>query len=954
MTPERWQQIREVLEEAQELEPAQRSAFLDRACLSDQSLRQEVEVLLASSDDAQPSYLEPAPPSDGLIAHLDGILSGGVLQAGQLFAERFQLVRKLGEGGMGQVWLAEQTSPVRRQVAIKLIKAGMYDEAVVQRFESERQSLAIMDHPAIAKVFDAGTTPQGQPYFVMEYVPGLPITEYCDQKKLKIAHRLELFIQACEGVQHAHQKAIIHRDLKPANILVVEVDGKPVPRIIDFGLAKATTRQFEGESRFTQLGHLVGTPGYMSPEQADPRVYKYVQNDGQGGVHDIDTRTDVYSLGVVLYVLLAGLQPFETRQRQKQPLDELLRKLREEEPPSPSAKVSADRKSSTATAEARGTEPRQLVSLLRGDLDWITMKALEKDRARRYGAPSELAADIRRYLNHEAVVARPASAGYRLRKYVRRHRVAVGVAAGLVLLLAAFSLVQALQLRRITRERDRATRITDFMTGMFKVADPSEARGNSVTAREILDKASNDMGTGLAKDPEVQSQMMQVMATTYTNIGLYARAHELAKRALDARMSLHGPGDPKTLESMTQLGWILDREGHYPEAEKLERQALAGERRVVGPEDPLTLETMDDLAFIMEGLGHAEETEKLEREVIEISTRRLGPESTQTLQSMNRLGIALFDQDRYAEAEQEYRQLLEVTRRVLGADHPRSLSAMNNLALALVSQGRYTEAEPLCRQVLATYGRLFGPEHRNTISATQTLVKVLTAEGHLADAEKLAREALAIQSRTLGPEHPHTLLSQCVLAGLLFKEGHVRDAEKLQREALAAQIRVLGPTRPDSLVSENSLAGMLITEGHYVEAEKIARDTYEVQLRSLGPQDSDTLKTLQLLGTALAYNHRYPEASKLFRDVIEKQENSKDSSKGQGNSFSVWYSFACVAEAANRPDDALQYLQEAIIRGYKDADGLMADDDLKKLRSNSHFQELVAELKRSPAKAQVQ
>jgi eukaryotic-like serine/threonine-protein kinase len=942
MTPERWQQIREVLEEAQELEPAQRSAFLDRACLSDQSLRQEVEVLLASGDDAHPTFLEPVPASDGLIANLDGILSGRGLQAGQLFAERFELVRKLGEGGMGQVWLAEQTFPVRRQVAVKLIKAGMYDEAVVQRFESERQALAIMDHPAIAKVFDAGTTRQGQPYFVMEYVPGLPITEYCDQKKLKIADRLELFIQACEGVQHAHQKAIIHRDLKPANILVVEVDGKPVPRIIDFGLAKATTPQFEGESRFTQLGHFVGTPGYMSPEQADANV--------QDGLHDIDTRTDVYSLGVVLYVLLAGLQPFETKQRQKQPLDELLRKLREEEPPSPSHKVSTDRDTSAATAAARGTEPKQLVSLLRGDLDWIAMKALEKDRTFRYGAPSELAADIRRYLNNEAVVARPASAGYRLRKYARRHRVAVGVAAGLVLLLAAFSLVQALQLRRITRERDRATRITDFMTGMFKVSDPSEARGNSVTAREILDKASNDMGTGLAKDPEVQSQMMQVMATTYTNIGLYARAHELAKRALDARMRLHGPDDPKTLESMTQLGWIVDREGHYAEAEKLERQALAGERRVVGPEDPLTLETMDDLAFVMEGLGHAEETEKLEREVIEISTRRLGPESTQTLQSMNRLGIALFDQSRYAEAEQEYRQLLEVTRRVLGADHPRSLSAMNNLALALVSQGRYSEAEPLCRQVLAMYGRVFGPEHRNTISATQTLVKVLTAEGHLADAEKLAREALAIQSRTLGPEHPHTLLSQCVLANLLFKEGHVQDAEKLQREALVVQVRVLGPNSADSLVSQNSLAGMLITEGQFAEAEKIARETYEVRLRSLGQQDPDTLNSLQLLGTALARSHRYAEASALFRDVIEKDNNSG----GQGNRWSVWYSFACVAVAADRPDDALQYLHEAINRGYKDADGLMSDDHLKRLRSNPHFEELVAELKRSPTKPQIQ
>ena len=274
-------------------------------------------------------------------------------------------------------------------MALKLIKAGMYDEAVVQRFQSERQSLAIMDHPAIAKVFDAGATPQGQPYLVMEYVPGLPITEYCDQHKLNIRDRLELFIQACEGVQHAHQKAIIHRDLKPSNILVMEVDGKPVPRIIDFGFAKSITQDARA-SLVTHLGQFLGTPGYMSPEQVNPNA------------QDIDTRTDVYSLGVVLYVLLTGLQPFETKREHKPSLEEWLRQLREEEPPNPSTKVSADKDTSTAAAEARSIEPKQLVTLLRGDLDWITMKALERDRTRRYGTPSELAADLRRYLNDEA------------------------------------------------------------------------------------------------------------------------------------------------------------------------------------------------------------------------------------------------------------------------------------------------------------------------------------------------------------------------------------------------------------------------------------------------------------------------------------------------------------------------------------------------------------------------
>jgi len=942
MTPERWQQVRDVLEEAQELEPAQRSAFLDRACLSDQSLRQGVEVLLASSDEARSSFLQSPPAPDRLI---DGILSGGGLQAGQIFAERFQLVRKLGEGGMGQVWLADQTSPVRRQVALKLIKAGMYDEAVVRRFQAERQSLAIMDHPAIAKVFDAGTTPQGQPYFVMEYVPGLPITECCDRRKLKISDRLELFIQACEGVQHAHQKAIIHRDLKPANILVVEVDGNPVPRIIDFGLARATTPQVGGESIFTQLGHFVGTPGYMSPEQADPDVL------------DIDTRTDVYSLGVVLYVLLAGLQPFETKQGQKQPLDELLRKLREEEPPRPSTKVGADRETSVATAEARGTGPQQLVSLLRGDLDWIVMKALEKDRARRYGAPSELAADIRRYLNHEPVEARPASAGYRLRKYARRHRVALGVVVGLMLLLAAFSVLQALQLRRITRERDRATRerdratrITDFMTSMFKVSDPGEARGNSVTAREILDKASNDMGTGLAKDPQVQSQMMQVMARTYGNLGLYPRAHELAKAALDSRLSLLGPDDPKTLESMTQMGWILEKEGHYAEGEKLERQALAGERRILGPGDLLTLETMGDLSFILMGQHRFGEGGDLAREAIEVGSRTQGPESAQVLLSVKNLGNALWYQGRFAEAEREYRRLLDAERRVSGPDHPDTLTAMNNLALVIKSQGRFAEAEPLARHSLTTAQRVLGPEHPLTTSFLYNFAALLFEEGRLADAEKLYREALAIQTRTLGPEHPRTLISRSELSDVLFKEGHVHEAEKLQRETLATRLRVLGPENQLVCSAQADLARTLNMEGRYAEAEKLAQGAFEAGVRAHNLQGAITQNALRQLGKAMAYSHRYPEAAKLFRNVIEKYHDSID----QVNPGAVWYDFACAAAAANRPDEALQYLREAINRGNKRTNRLMDDDDLKNLRQNPHFQELIAELKHSPAKAQIQ
>lgn len=938
MNVSRWERVKDVVYQAMQLDPDQRQAFVEHAC-ADIELRDEVQSLLQAENAVRPDFLQAEHHAESL-GDKDQAASG-ILQPGQIFSDRFKLIRKLGEGGMGQVWLCEQTTPVCRQVALKLIKAGMYDEAVLRRFQAERQSLAIMEHPAIAKVYEAGTTPQGQPYFVMEYVPGLPITEYCDHKKLGITERLELFIQVCEGVQHAHQKAIIHRDLKPANILIVEVNGKPTPRIIDFGLAKAAI-PVDGQSLFTQPGSFIGTPAFMSPEQADPNV------------SDVDTRTDVYSLGVILYVLLAGSQPFASG-RQKLPVHELLRRLREDEPPRPSIKVSSDHATSTVAAEARGTDPKQLASRLRGDLDWITLKAVEKDRTLRYGSPSELANDLRRHLNHEPVLARPASTGYRIQKYVRRHRIAVSVAASLVLLLAAFAAVQAIQLRRITaerdranRERDRANRITDFMTGMFKVSDPSEARGNTVTAREIMDKASNDMGRGLARDPEVQSQLMWVMALTYANLGLNARAHELAQQALEIRQSTLGRDNPKTLESVIQLGDILEREGHYPEAEKLERQALALERRDLAAGDSLMLDTMDRLAVVLVDEGIYEEAEQLDDEVLEVRRRRNEPPDSQTLRAMNNLGTAFGGEGQYANAEQEYRQLLEVSQQILGPDHPQTLGAMGNLAVAIERQNRFGEAEQLFRQVLANSQRVMGPEHRDTVLAMTTLAEVLTSEDRLAEAEKLYRQALRISSRTLGPDHPDTLADQSSFADLLFKERHLREAEQLQRATLTSQLRVQGPESPDVFASQSALAKTLNVEGHYVQAEKIGRDSLTAELRALGPQHPLTLQTLQQLGTAMAYEHRYPEAAKLFRDVIDRQSNAgaKDSD------FQIWYSFACVATAADRPNEALQYLRDAARRGYKDGHGLMTDDDLKALRHNPDFLALAANLNRISVAAQ--
>jgi len=790
-----WERVKELFEAGIQCPPEERANFLREACGSDDSLRAEVESLLSA-------YTQ----SDGLS---EGPWPSDVAEDPQFPSSigPYRLIRKIGQGGMGQVWLAQQTEPIHRLVALKLIRGVLHDEFVLRRFQAERQSLAIMDHPAIAKVFDAGTAPNGQPYFVMEYVPGEPINEYCDRRKLPVRERLELFIKVCEGVQHAHQKAVIHRDLKPANILVVEIDGKPMPRIIDFGLAKEVAPTAPDEALITRVGAFVGTLGYMSPEQADPRL------------KDIDTRTDVYSLGVILYELLVGALPFDLTQLQKRPLDEVLRQLREQDAPRPSARAGTEK----SYAEMRGTDPKRLVSLLHGDLDWIVMKALEKDRGRRYGAASELAADINRYLHHQPVVARAASPGYLIRKYFARHRLAVTVALGGFVLLAGFAVVEAVQLRRISRERDRANRITDFMTGMFKVADPGQARGNNVTAREILDNASKEIDTGLAQDPELQSQMMMVMGAVYENLGLYDRAESLYRQSEAIRERQLGPENTDTLKAKAALAWALYRRGHYRESEDLLRQTLAIRTRRFGANNLDTMAVMDSLGAVLNEEGHSADAEKMERQVLAFRLRVLGDRNPDTLVTMNHLALTLQGQGRWAEAEAMNRQQVAGWRQIEGADSPRGLYGADNLAIILYREGRLPEAESLDRETLATKRRVLGLDHPETVRSMNTLTAVLTDEGKLNEAETLARQVLDIRTRVLGPDHPLTISAMSNLAEILTRQGDYDEAGKLLVKAQATSIKVQGLDNQGTALVTYNLACLELRRGRRSEALQLLR-----------------------------------------------------------------------------------------------------------------------------------
>ena len=674
-TKQEWERIKELFAAALERDPGQRNAFLEEACGEDVSLRQEVQSLLEAHDSGSNLWRQPFQPRS--LETIEGRSIGP-----------YQLLKKIGEGGMGQVWLAQQTAPLQRQVALKLIRWGMYDESLLHRFQGERQSLAVMDHPAIAKVFDAGATAEGQPYFVMEYVAGVPITDYSDEKKLKIRERLELFIKVCEGVQHAHQKAVIHRDLKPANILVVEVDGKPAPRIIDFGLAKAIGTEMVGESLHTRAGSFVGTPGYMSPEQCDPTA------------KDIDTRTDVYSLGVVLYVLLTGSLPFDRNEWKNRPFDEVLRRLREEDPLRPSSKVSTDRETSTSIAAARSTEPNHLVSLLHGDLDWITMKAVEKDRTRRYGTPSDLASDIRRYLKNEPITARPASVSYRARKFMRRNRRPVALVALVLIAVVAGVAGTLIQARTARAQRDfayrqlsRAEAVNELNNFLLSDAAPS---GKPFTVDELLRRAESIITRQQTADAN-QVELLVSIGRQYATEDESAKAQPLLERAYRLSRTLPDPST-RSKASCAMAGLLADA-GELPRAEALVQEGLNEL-----PDAPQY--TLDREFCLLRGAAVAGHRGDANTEIARVKAAQHLFDSSVFRSDLGDLHIFINLAEAYRKAGQfreaiaafEQASRLETS---LGREETENAGTLyNNWALALDQIGRPLEAETLFRRAI--------------------------------------------------------------------------------------------------------------------------------------------------------------------------------------------------------------------------------------------------------------
>ncbi|MGA2245823.1 MAG: tetratricopeptide repeat protein [Verrucomicrobiota bacterium] len=811
------------------LPAAQREDYLKAVCGKDEALLARVHVLLEAGEQTEGAMAEPAslPPRKTIILSPP---------AGEKPGDRighYKILQLVGEGGCGAVYMAEQERPIRRRVALKVIKLGMDTKNVIARFELERQALALMDHPNIAKVFDAGSTEAGRPYFVMELVRGVKITDYCDQHNLTTAQRLELFTQVCRAIQHAHQKGIIHRDIKPSNILVTLHDGVPVPKVIDFGIAKATHQRLTDKTVFTQFEQFIGTPAYMSPEQAE-----------MSGL-DIDTRSDIYSLGVLLYELLTSQTPINPAELMSAGLDAMRRLLREKEPPRPSTCLSTMiNEELTTVAKHRQAAAPKLIHLVRGDLDWIVMKALEKDRSRRYDTAVGFAADIEHFLKNEPVQARSPSALYRFQKLVRRNKLACAAAAAVslaILLGLAVSTGLYLREKEARRQADNAAeksrQVSLFLENMLKGVGPAVALGRDTTLlREILDHTSARVTTDLRNEPEVEAEICNTLGEVYRELGLPSNAEEFHSdaRALQAKISGGKLADAAL--SLNDLAVLLRDEGRLAEAESLHREALALRRKVYGNTHADVAISLNNLALVLRCEDKLAEAERTHLEALAIQQKLFGKESLHVATSLNNLALTLRDEGRFADAEAGLRQALAIEQHEFGENDPRLGVTMDNLACLLLQEGNLSEAAALANRSLVLQRKLFGREHPAVATAMNDLAMILTVQGHLADAEQLHRDALAMRRKLLGGEHPEVAASLDHLSQTLRLEKKLAEAESLTRSALDIRRTIYGNEHSTVAASFESLALVLRDEDKLNEAETSMQAALAMWQRILGEQ----------------------------------------------------------------------------------------------------------------------
>jgi eukaryotic-like serine/threonine-protein kinase len=841
-------------------------------------------------------------------------------QAGQSIGA-YKLVEQIGEGGYGVVYRAQQESPIHREVALKVIKLGMDTKQVIARFEAERQALAMMDHPNIAKVLEAGATETGRPYFVMELVEGVRITDYCDAHNLSTRERLRLFAQVCRAVQHAHQKGIIHRDLKPSNILVTEHDGIPVPKVIDFGIAKATQAPLSERGVSTAFEQFLGTPAYMSPEQA-----------GLQGT-DVDTRSDIYSLGVLLYELLTAHTPFERKELLECGLDEMRRVIREREPPTPSARLTTLKGPALAeVAKHQGAGAPQLLQSVRGDLDWIVMRCLEKERAGRYESASGLARDLERHLNHEPVAAAPPGALYRVGKFGRRHRAALVVAASLLLLLLAgvfASTWEAVRATKAERQQrllrtkaeaaERASRteamksrqVAKFLTDMLQGVGPSVALGRDTKLlHEILDKTAERVDKELKDQPEVEGELLDTVGNVYRELGDYTKAERMVRKALALRTTLFGRNDRRVADSLNDLGAVVEAQGKPAEAEELFRQALAIRREKLGNGSPGVADSLNNIGIALFDQGRFAEAEKMQRQALGLREKLFGDENADVAVSLHSLGNVLLMEGKNAEAEAIFRRVLAMREKLLGKVHPLVATTLGNLGTALWYQNKFSEAERVYRQTLAMQRQLMGDEHPDVATSLHNLACVLQSEGKFVEAESFCKQALALRAKLLGIDHPDYASTLSALAAIYQGEGRFSRAEHTEREALAIQQKRVGPEHPETAVSLSNLSDILRTEGKLSEAEPMARRAVSLLRKALGSEHELVAVAMDVLGNVLRDEGRLAEAERCQRQALAIRR--KALTPGSPDIAQSFNDLASVLRAQRHPEQAEPLYQESL------------------------------------------